>query len=156
MKTLQTRQHGNDRRQSIATGFTLIELMIVVAIIAIILTLALPVYTDYTIRAKVGEALSVAASTKTALASTCIENPELTGLTNAATGYGFETSTWVENIIVSGDCVTPVITITTRNTGATIAPQIILTGALNTGTGRMTWTCATTGQPQHVPSTCRS
>ena len=41
-----------------ARGFTLIELMIVVAIIAIIISLALPVYTNYTTRAKVGEALS--------------------------------------------------------------------------------------------------
>ena len=156
MKTFRTWPLAIHEKQSVAAGFTLIELMIVVAIIAIILTLALPVYTDYTIRAKVGEALSVAASTKTAVGSTCIENPALTGLANAAAGYGFEASTWVEDIVVSGDCSAPVITITTRNTGATIAPQIILTGAVDAGAGRVTWTCVTTGQPQHVPSTCRS
>src|SRR5690606_4550558 len=72
------------RQQS---GFTLIELMIVVAIIAIILTLALPVYTNYSIRAKIGEALSVAAAAKTTVAATCMENPILTGLNNDAVGY---------------------------------------------------------------------
>src|SRR5690554_4403279 len=60
----------NSRRNGMKTmqkGFTLIELMIVVAIIGILAAIALPAYQDYTIRAKVTEGLSLAASARTAV-----------------------------------------------------------------------------------------
>ena len=57
-------------KRSIQKGFTLIELMIVVAIIGILAAVALPAYQDYTIRAKVTEGLSLASSYKTAIADT--------------------------------------------------------------------------------------
>lgn len=56
--------------QKVQKGFTLIELMIVVAIIGILAAVALPAYQDYTIRAKVTEGLSLASSYKTAIADT--------------------------------------------------------------------------------------
>jgi type IV pilus assembly protein PilA len=138
-----------------STGFTLIELMIVVAIIAIILTLALPVYTNYTIRAKFGEALSVAEATKTALTSTCNSDLTLTGLTNSKAGYSFSPSTWVQSITISGDCTKPVITIATQNTGAPGDPEIILTGTFADGAGAVTWACTSTAENYHLPATCR-
>lgn len=135
-------------------GFTLIELMIVIAVIAIILTLALPVYTNYTIRTKVGEALSMAAAAKTAVASTCPENPTLSGLTNDRTGYAFSASTWVQSIMVSEDCQAPVITIATRDTGATVDPQLTLTGSITTD-GTITWICASDAPNYQLPAACR-
>ncbi len=57
-------------KRSMQKGFTLIELMIVVAIIGILAAVALPAYQDYTIRAKVTEGLSLASSYKTAIADT--------------------------------------------------------------------------------------
>ncbi|MDX9843303.1 MAG: pilin [Aquabacterium sp.] len=56
--------------KQVQKGFTLIELMIVVAIIGILAAVALPAYQDYTIRAKVTEGLSLASSYKTAIADT--------------------------------------------------------------------------------------
>jgi len=68
MKNLQT------MKQSVQKGFTLIELMIVVAIIGILAALAIPAYTDYTLRSKVSEAASVSGSMKTAVEVEWSEN----------------------------------------------------------------------------------
>lgn len=139
-------------------GFTLIELMIVVAIIAIILTLALPVYTNYSIRAKIGEGLAVAASAKTAVATTCIESPLLSDLNNNKVGYSFGETEWVESITASENCAEPVITIVTKNTGApNPPPEITLTGTIGGSLGSVTWVCASANTPNYLlPANCRS
>ena len=62
---------------AIQKGFTLIELMIVVAIIGILAAIALPAYQDYTIRSKVTEGLSLAAAAKLAVAETYASNGAL-------------------------------------------------------------------------------
>ena len=72
--------------QKVQKGFTLIELMIVVAIIGILAAVAIPAYQDYTIRAKVTEGLSVAASAKTAV-SEAFQAAGLTGIDGAAQSY---------------------------------------------------------------------
>ncbi len=61
----------------VSRGFTLIELMIVIAIIAILVSLALPTYLDMTVRSKVSEGLSHAAAAKVAVSETCQSDPGL-------------------------------------------------------------------------------
>ena len=137
----------------VSKGFTLIELMIVIAIVAILLALAIPAYQDYTIRSKVGEGLSVAASAKIALSETCQSDDEATD-----TGYSFTGSKYVTSVAVNtGGCTDPTIVITTANTGADTDPVLQLNGNYSDGSGRYDWTChTTTGVTRHVPATCRN
>jgi len=141
-----------------AQGFTLIELMIVIAIIAILLALALPAYQDYTIRAKVGEGLSVGAAAKLAVAETCQSNPLATPASD--TGYVFTASNYVSGVAITGTCTAPIVTISTTNTGATSVtggtdPVLVLTGGLDNG--RIEWDCTKqSGLDRHVPTSCRA
>jgi len=136
-------------------GFTLIELMIVVAIIAIIVTLGLPVYNNYTIRAKISEGLSVANAAKSAVATTCQEDPTITALTSAKAGYEFNNATqYVASVVITGDCTTAIISVQTQTTGAAPDPMLTITGELKQG--HIDFSCVSTGPNRHVPEMCRS
>ena len=69
--------------KKVQQGFTLIELMIVIAIIGILAAIALPAYQDYTIRAKVSEGVSLVAPARTQLGVTCSEGTSYASATNA-------------------------------------------------------------------------
>ena len=150
-------------------GFTLIELMIVIAIIAVLLSLAIPSYQDYTVRAKVSEGLSIASGVKTAVAETCQTDPQFTFNSITDLGYpGPLTSTYVEILNALdfgalldslgapefGTCTYPIILFRTINTGAEVEPVVFLIGQLRHG--RMMWVCGMLqGEARHVPAHCR-
>lgn len=131
-------------------GFTLIELMIVVAIIGILAAVALPAYQDYTVRAKVSELVLAASAHKSSVAEKAVTDG---ALTNAGAGL---TVTTVGKIMGGSVTVGGVITIvgaaTTTSTGQAVT--IVLTPSLNTASGAVVWTCA--GSPtRFVPAECR-
>ena len=134
-------------------GFTLIELMIVVAIIAILAAIALPAYQDYTTRAKVSEVIVMAAPAKLAVAETTSSIGSLASVTAANSGYTFPgTTKYVSNIAITDG--TGVVTATSTVPNAT--GSIILTPTnVGTNTGQLTWTCSSAIATKYLPSNCR-
>jgi len=139
-----------------SSGFTLIELMIVVAVIVIILTLAIPTYSNYSIRVKIGEALSMTTAAKSAAAAACQKDRSIVFLTNQRAGYQFKESKYVRNIVISGTCEALIIVMTTRATGAQPNPVLTITGNFADNDDEITWTCVSSGLKIHAPDTCRS
>src|SRR5262252_1648052 len=95
--------------RAVQKGFTLIELMIVVAIIGILAAIAIPAYQDYTVRSKVTEGLNLAASAKTTVAEG-FQSGGLAGLKSSADAWTFTATKFVSNIAIND--VNGLITIT--------------------------------------------
>ncbi len=133
-------------------GFTLIELMIVVAIIGILAAVALPAYQDYTVRAKVTEGLSLASAGKTAVSEFFASTGNLPG-SNVSAGLSGPTS-------INGNSVRSVTVgaggnITVAYSGNPIDGNTIILAPTTAG-GGVKWACNTgTLEGKYRPSSCR-
>ena len=138
----------------VSQGFTLIELMIVIAILGILIAIALPAYQDYSIRAKNSECINIAAMPKLAIT----ENFQ-----TSATG-----TTWPASLSAASynpaatNCSAPVgdydsangsFAITSSGTGGDIVVRRTPTPR---GSASIDWNCSlTSGSAAHVPAECR-
>ena len=149
-------------KRSMQKGFTLIELMIVVAIIGILAAVALPAYQDYTVRARVSEGLVVASSAKVAVAE------------NAANGIAFESGwsapTATSNVaavgIVAASGAIQITTTARAGGGGILLTPSSNAAALAVGTvpagGNIVWSCTAAASggtaailAKYLPAQCR-
>jgi len=137
--------------KKIQQGFTLIELMIVIAILGILIAIAMPAYQNYTIRTKNSECLNVAASAKLAVNETAQDRGSLGAVTAANTGYSFEASSYCNSVsIAAGGAITAI----TANTGG---PNVTFTLTPTAAAGRIEWDCGAANQANdaQIPAECR-
>ncbi|TAN08551.1 MAG: prepilin-type N-terminal cleavage/methylation domain-containing protein [Rhodanobacteraceae bacterium] len=145
--------------KSMQKGFTLIELMIVVAIIAILAAIAIPAYQNYLIRAQVSEGMTISGGVQTAVAEFYSNTGRWPG-TPASAGVP-STPTSINGKYVSGVTLasTGVITVAYANpaTNTAVSADTLALSPVTSPSGSIHWTCApaTTVPNKYLPSSCR-
>src|SRR5690348_5502344 len=140
--------------RKVQQGFTLIELMIVVAIVGILAAIAIPAYQDYTVRAQVTEGLSLANAAKILVEDTWTSGGT-TAMASVTNAWPSPSTAIVASVAVAAS--TGVVTITYHTgAGAMNGATVTLTPTLTTG-APVTWVCAvgTSTNDRYVPQNCR-
>ena len=154
-------------KKRLQQGFTLIELMIVVAIIGILAAVALPAYQDYTIRAKMSEVILALSACRTSIT----EVYQSGGSAPAANSWGCESTATTKYVAGISSDQNGQVTATIQNIAAAVDTNLVTLAPLCTGTAVATWTansgsglfgwrCGNTGDgtnvnTKYLPGSCR-
>ena len=136
-------------------GFTLIELMIVIAIVGILAAVALPAYQDYTVRAKISEPLAILGEGKTSISEYFIANGELPA---SATAAGIRTSIGTDLVssLSYGNTGNLTVTLATNNGLQDASASTIIFSLLDSTSGTLEYKCKPgTVAAKYLPANCR-
>lgn len=129
------------------SGFTLIELMIVIAILGILIAIAMPAYLEYSTRTQNSECLAVSAAAKLAVTETQSGGVPFASIDDVRAGYSFAASDYCNSVTIAGGVITAVTRNTRSDVTYTIAPDF--------ANGRIDWNCVGAGNPIMMPAECR-
>ena len=138
-------------------GFTLIELMIVVAIIGILAAIAIPAYQDYTARSQMSEAMSLASGVRTAVTET-FQSTGTFPVTNASAGVALAGSingNYVTSVAVGANGVITATLLGTAPVINAIRNATLILTPTDEG-GSVSWLCSGSANDKYYPATCRN
>ena len=146
--------------KKVQQGFTLIELMIVVAIIGILAAIAIPAYQDYIVRSKVTELVTAASACKNSV-SEYFQTKNTAPTTNEEAGCSSNASQYITSLAVTAPSATSaqvqVLATAAVGGGILVTDGVNLTGTYTATTGTVGWACTPAGAmpKKYLPANCR-